>query len=208
MHRAIPLSSSTRRNRRRAACISARKPTNSRCSCASPQPGGATPATGDRTPRSRSVAARRLRTRSRHAPMPGSPAPPASRCSRADHVLGRNADIRQEHFAEFRTAVGLPDRPHLHAGRPHIHDEVGDAAMFLRIRIGPGQQYAVVGVHRVRRPDLLPVDHVMIAVPHRPAAQRGKIGSRVRLRESLAPDFALRHACQIAALLRLGAVRQ
>jgi hypothetical protein len=31
----VPLSSSTRRNKRRAACISARKLTNSRCSCAS-----------------------------------------------------------------------------------------------------------------------------------------------------------------------------
>ena len=80
--------------------------------------------------------------------------------------------------------------------------------MLLRVRISPCQQQTVIGIHRVGRPDLLAVDHVMVVIAHRPRAQRCKIRSGIRLRKTLAPDFAVRHACQITALLRFGAVRQ
>src|SRR5689334_5465050 len=68
----------------------------------------------------RDDAALRRKSRLRHAPT-------IVLC--ADHVLGRNADIRQEELAELCATIGLPDRAHLHAWRPHVHDEVGYAAM-------------------------------------------------------------------------------
>ena len=51
-----------------------------------------------------------------------------------DHVLGGIAHIGEEELAELGPAVRLPDRPHLDAGRLHIHDEVGDAAVLRRAR--------------------------------------------------------------------------
>jgi len=47
-----------------------------------------------------------------------------------------------------------------------------------------------------------------VHIPNRSVAERREVGSRVRLREPLAPDIALGRASQIAALLRFRLMRE
>jgi len=60
---------------------------------------------------------------------------------------------------------------------------------------------------RTGRPDLLAVDHVVVAVSLGARLQRREVGSRARFGVSLAPrDSAARDPRQVFALLFLGAV--
>ena len=72
-------------------------------------------------------------------------------------------------------------------GRVHRHDQPRDAAVLGRFGVGAHEQLAVVGHVGVRRPDLLAGDHVVVAVAHRPGAQRGEVGAGLGLGEPLAP---------------------
>jgi hypothetical protein len=56
------------------------------------------------------------------------------------------------------------------------------------LRVGAGEQDAVVRDVRQRRPDLLAVDHPVVAVPDGGGAQRRQVGAGRRLAEQLAPD--------------------
>ena len=57
-----------------------------------------------------------------------------------------------------------------------------------------------------RRPDLLPVDHPLVAVAHGPGAEVGQVAAGARLAEQLAPDLlAGQQRQQVALLLLLGA---
>ena len=66
-------------------------------------------------------------------------------------------------------------------GRVHGHDEHGDALVLGRVGVGAGGQPDVVGAPGQRGVDLLSVDDVLVAVPHRPGLQRGQVGARLGL---------------------------
>ena len=90
---------------------------------------------------------------------------------------------------------------------PHIdqeHREAGGARLRLLARRGARQQQHEIGMLGARGPDLLAVDHIMIAVADGGGAQAERIGARRRLghTECLQAQFAERNARQIAFLLR------
>jgi hypothetical protein len=61
--------------------------------------------------------------------------------------------------------------------------------MLGRRRVGAGEEDAVVGVVGPRGPHLLPVDHVLVAVPASDGPQRRQVAPRLGLTEELAPDL-------------------
>ena len=104
--------------------------------------------------------------------------------------------------------VHLLDGPDVDAGRLHVEHEVRDALVRLRVRVGAREQDPVAGELRERRPHLLPVDHVLVAVAHRRRRERREVAARLRLAEELAPDLgAVEQAGQVARLL-LGRCRR
>ena len=100
------------------------------------------------------------------------------------------------------------DRPHGDAGRLHVDEQERDAFLLLRRRVGAHQAEDPVGVLRERRPGLLPVDDVVVAVAHGARLQRGEVGARARLGKALAPPVVeIGDARQESLLLRLAAER-
>ena len=91
--------------------------------------------------------------------------------------------------------------PHLDAGLVHRHEQVGDAGVLGRGRVGAGQQEHVVGVLRLGGPDLLAVDHPLVAVELGPglAARRGRSPPRAREKpwhQAISPERILgRNSC-------------
>ena len=74
--------------------------------------------------------------------------------------------------------------------------------------IGAHQAEDPVGMLRQRRPGLVAVDDVVVAVAHRLGADRGKVGARARLRITLAPPVLAReNSRQKLLLLRFVAER-
>ena len=81
--------------------------------------------------------------------------------------------------------------------------------MLRCVGVGAGQQEDVVGVVRLGRPHLLPVDHPLVAVELGPGLEAGQVRTGVRLAESLAPrDLALQDARDELLLLLLRAPLQ
>ena len=81
--------------------------------------------------------------------------------------------------------------------------------LLLGARIGPDQHEHPVGQVAVAGPDLLAVDHVVVAVDHRRCLQRREIGPGVGLGVSLAPaDLPARDLREVLALERLAAELQ
>ena len=78
----------------------------------------------------------------------------------------------------------------------HRHEQVGDALVLGRVRVGAGEQEAVVGVVALGGPHLLAVDDPLVAVEHGRRLQAGQVGARVGLAEALAP--AHRRRCRIS----------
>ena len=80
---------------------------------------------------------------------------------------------------------------------------------FFDVRVGAGQQEAVVGVMSLSGPHLLAVDDPLVAVEDGRGLQRCEIAARVRLRESLAPPgLTLQDPREEFLLLFLGAPLQ
>jgi hypothetical protein len=76
-----------------------------------------------------------------------------------------------------------------------------------RRRIGAHQGEDPVAEAAQRGPDLLSVDHELVALAHRPGAQRGEVAAGVGLAVALAPDLvAGEDAGEVSALLLRGAV--
>ena len=65
-------------------------------------------------------------------------------------------------------------------------------AVTSRRRVGAGEQEDPRRIAGQRRPDLLAVDHPLVAVGHRPGRQRGQVGTGVGLRVALAPAVGAR----------------
>ena len=55
------------------------------------------------------------------------------------------------------------------------------------VPVGAGDQHAVLGGLGARCPDLLSVDHPLLAVPDRLGAKTGEVASGARLAEELTP---------------------
>ncbi len=99
--------------------------------------------------------------------------------------------------------------PHLDAGLLHRHEEVGDAGVLGHVRVGAGQEEDVVGVLRLGRPHLLPVDHPFVTVELGPCLEAGQVRAGVGLAEALAPrDLPFEDARDELLLLLLGAPLQ
>ena len=93
--------------------------------------------------------------------------------------------------------------PHLDAGQVHGDDEVRDAPVLRHVVAGARDEDAELGVIGERRPDLLPVDVVHVAVAFGARAEVGEVGARARLAEQLAPQLLAREHRQEVALLLL-----
>ena len=77
---------------------------------------------------------------------------------------------------------------------------------FGDIGIGSGEEDAERCVLRATGPDLLTVDHELVAVAHRTSAEAGEVAAAARFAEQLAPELlAGQHRRQVALLLLVGA---
>ena len=89
-------------------------------------------------------------------------------------------------------------------GQVHRADEVRDALVLRRVGVGAGDEDAEPGEVGERRPDLLAVDDVLVAVAHGPRAEVGQVAARAGLAEQLAPELlAGEQREEVAVLLRL-----
>ena len=125
----------------------------------------------------------------------------------ADAVRDRHAHVGEEHLGELRDAEHGLERPHLDAGQVHRQDQPRDAAVLRRVGIGAHEELADVGDLAERAPDLLAVEHVVVAVALGPGPQRREIGAGARLGEALAPHLvAAQDLRQVVGLLRVAAL--
>ncbi len=125
----------------------------------------------------------------------------------AQPAPGRHPYVGEEHLEEGVLPHQPIDAADLDARGRHRHQKDGDPGVALARLITTGEQEAVVGPVRVRRPDLLPVDDVVIAVTHRLGAQAGQVGPGVGLGKPLAPvDVPPDHGRQEVLLLFVGPV--
>ena len=80
-------------------------------------------------------------------------------------------------------------------------------AVLRRVGIGAHEELADVGDLAERAPDLLAVEHVVVAVAIGARAQRREVGTGARLGEALAPHLvAAQDPRQVRGLLRVGAL--
>ena len=126
----------------------------------------------------------------------------------AEQVLHGNANVVKEDLREVRTAGHVLDRPHFDAWGIHLHEQARNAfVLVLRAGIGAREQDDPLGVGCARRPDLLTVDHVLIAVAHSLALEGGEVAAGARLRVARAPlVLAVQNVRQELLLLLLGPV--
>src|SRR6266404_4387046 len=123
-----------------------------------------------------------------------------------DQVGLRDLHVHEEHLVEVAVAVQQHEGAHRDAGGRHVHQQVADAAMLGRARVGAHEQVDPVRELRARRPHLLAVHHEVVPPLLRPRAEAREVGARARLGVALAPDVvAAQDARQVALLLRLGA---
>ena len=110
-----------------------------------------------------------------------------------DEVRDGHAHVGEEHLAEVPVRGHVGDGPHLDAGRVHRHDDLGDAGVGRPVGAGPTDQVAVVGDLAERGPDLLPVDHPLVALAHRRRLETREVAARVRLAHADAPQIGRAH---------------
>ena len=126
----------------------------------------------------------------------------------ADHVLRRHPHVVVELRAEG-LAVERHARPDGDAGRVQIDHQHADAGVLLRLRIGPHRKPHVVRLVAAGRPQLLAVDDPVVAVADRAGAERGEVGTGLRLAVAEREEaLAAADGGQPFVLLRLGAVQK
>ena len=99
---------------------------------------------------------------------------PAHACS-ADEILGWNDNIFEKHFVERVPFINGPDRPNRDAGRPDVDQEKGNSCLRLGGRIGSDESKNPVGIMGFRRPCLLTVDQIMVALQFGAGSQRCQV---------------------------------
>src|SRR5262249_43310494 len=100
----------------------------------------------------------------------------------------------------------LHERAHLDSWRAHVDDEVRDPKMLFGARVGAREQDAPLRDVRERRPHLLAVDDVLVAVADGTRGEAGEVAARARLAEQLAPEFgAVEKTWQPSPALLFGA---
>ena len=105
----------------------------------------------------------------------------------ADDVVLRAAGIGVEHLVELALARDHLDRTHLDARLIHRHEQERDALVLRRVGVGAGEGEDVVGEVTGRGPDLLAVQHPLVAVEFGPEADVAEVGAGVGLGVALAP---------------------
>ena len=91
---------------------------------------------------------------------------------------------------------------HRDARRLHVDQQERDAFLLLGVGIGAHEGKDHVGPVRHRRPDLLPVDHIVVAVANRARLEAGEVRAGAGLRVALAPPgLVLDDAGEILLLL-------
>ena len=89
------------------------------------------------------------------------------------------------------------------------HEQERDALVLGGVGVGAGEHEDPVGEVPGRGPDLLPVDHPLVAVEHGPAPEVAEVGAGVGLGVALAPDvLAGEDPREEVALLLVGAPLQ
>ena len=122
----------------------------------------------------------------------------------ADQLIDRNLDVLEEAFVDLGAALHGVDRPYGHAGGLHVHQQEGDAFLFLCLGVGADQKEHPVRVLCVCGPHLGTVDDVMVAFARGAGAQRGEVGAGAGLGKALAPPVVqIGHPRQEALLLFL-----
>src|ERR1022692_2823128 len=116
-------------------------------------------------------------------------APTLARTS--DHVDRRDVSTVEGNLAELLGyAVDHPQGSLLNTGLVHRHHEGGDTAMLGHFVVGPGQDQAPLSIVGVTGPYFVAGDHIVVTPAIGPGPQRSKIGTGVRLTESLTPPLA------------------
>ena len=104
-----------------------------------------------------------------------------------NHGVMGNPGLVQEDLVEEGLTGHLAQRSNLDTGLVHVNDEVGDALVLRGVRVGPGNEHALLGHVPAGRPDLLAGDDPLVAVPDRLGLQPGQVRPGTRLGEELAP---------------------
>ena len=128
----------------------------------------------------------------------------------ADDPVLRRPGVGEEHLVEVGAARHLAQRPHLDARLLHGNQQVGDAGVLRRLGLRAAQTEHVVGRLRRRRPDLLPVDHPLVADELGAGLERSQVAARARLAVALTPtDLAAdRRADELLLLPGLALLEQ
>ena len=122
------------------------------------------------------------------------------------HPVGHgDAHVVVEGLRRREATDRVDDRP-LEARRRRRHAQDRDALVLGDVGIGAHGQPDVVGLVGTAGEDLGPVDHVLLAVTHRPRAQRGQVGARLGLGVADGEvDLARQDLGQEEGLLLIGA---
>ena len=108
----------------------------------------------------------------------------------ADDVVGRRTRVGEEHLGELAAAGHVADRAHFDTRLIHRHQHHRDALVLGDLTVRAAQHVDPIGVSTERRPNLLAVDHPLIAIAHSRGAQAGEVAARLRLAEPLTPELA------------------
>ena len=107
----------------------------------------------------------------------------------ADDVVDGGAGAVEEDLVELGGAGQLGDGPDLDAGLVHGHEQVGQALVPGRARVGAADDEAPVGLVGERRPHLLAGDDPLVPVEHGPGLDVGQVAAGVGLGVALAPEL-------------------
>ena len=115
--------------------------------------------------------------------------------------------VGKEDFVELAVAVHLADGPHLDPWALHVDEEHRQSSVLGHGGVGARKEQAEVGELRARGPDLLAVDHPVVAFRPCPGENAGNVRAGRRFAEHLAPDFlAIQTRPDAVRLVRFAAV--
>src|SRR6185369_8221608 len=117
----------------------------------------------------------------RHADVPALP-------FLAQPVEGGDAHVFEEDLGEADVTVDLADRVAGNALLIEPEEDQAHALVALAARLTE-QAEGPVGEGRAARPDLVAIEHVIIALAHGGRANPGKVGPGLRLGPGLGPDL-------------------